>query len=159
MGTVRDLNHEFATSDKIAKAVAADPHTQRARDARREPPPGAPEAWAPVAKSATVSFDQVRSSVCAALREKYPPPAPADGGACAFGPWVEDIYDAVAIFSNEGKLWSIGYTFENGMASLTGEPVQVVRSYAPATAPVAPPGTPAAAADAPPAAADAPAAT
>jgi hypothetical protein len=85
-----------------------------------------------------VPFDEVRRSINAALTDAYPPQA-GDAGVCApCGPYVEDLYDDRAIFSNEGKLWSVGYTYAGGTATLSGQPSQVVRTYEPAEGTSAP---------------------
>lgn len=116
-----DLAAELAQETRILKSMKDDPNSYRGRDERKR-----------VEKAMGISFDQVRQSVCAALRLKFPPDA--DDPFCS-GPWVEDIYDDVAIYSNEGKLFSTGYTFDSGEATLTGEPIEVIRSYAPANQP------------------------
>ncbi len=93
-----------------------------------------------VRKVSGVPYDEVRRAVNAALTDAYPPKAGDGGAQCApsCGPYCEDIYDDHAIFSNDGKLWSVGYTYAGGTATLTGQPAQVVRTYQPAEGAQAP---------------------
>ena len=86
-------------------------------------------------KVAGVSWEQVRTAICDALRDKFPP----TDDCCGPYPWVEDVFDDHAVFCMDGKLFSIGYTFANGTAALSGDPAQVMRTYAPVGGGAAPP--------------------
>lgn len=91
-------------------------------------------------KIAGVSFDQIRSAVAEAIQEAFP----ADDAApntCYMGPWVEDLFDDKAIFSKDGQLFSVGYTFADGKATLAGDPSPVMRTYSPSGGGAAPPPT------------------
>jgi Inorganic Pyrophosphatase len=80
-------------------------------------------------KDATdVSFDDLRSLVNAALGEALPPSTDKDCSPCGY--WVADLFDDYAVFSFDGALWKVGYSYGNGVVTLTGQPVQVVRTYA-----------------------------
>lgn len=94
-----------------------------------------------VSKIAGVSFDAINSAIHAALKEKYPPPEGGDGCcSVAEGPWLRDVFDDVAVYCYDGKLYRVGYTFNAGTATLSGEPEEVQVTYAPISA--APPSTP-----------------
>lgn len=82
---------------------------------------------AAIRKISGVSFNQVRDAVNAALDETFPR---EDGTACSpCGYYVEDLFDDKAVFYREGKCYAIAYTYQNGLASLSGEPLQVQRSW------------------------------
>jgi hypothetical protein len=77
------------------------------------------------------SYEQIRSLVQAALREKYEPkPKPADYYG---GPWIRDFYADRAIFEWEGKTWQVEFTItkEGGTNVTLGEPVEVEIAYTP----------------------------
>ena len=77
------------------------------------------------------SYEQIRSLVQAALREKYEPkPKPADYYG---GPWIRDFYADRAIFEWEGKTWQVEFTItkEGGTKVTLGEPVEVEIAYTP----------------------------
>lgn len=78
--------------------------------------------------NATGSMQEISDAVGAALNIMYPPQQD-DPGSCA---WVCDLYEGSAIFNKGGLLYSIGYTYSSGTATLSGEPLQVVRTYTPA---------------------------
>ena len=95
-----------------------------------------------IRKIAGVSFDAVYAALATALKEKYPPPEGADPCSCV-GPWTRDVFDDVVIFSNDGKLYRVAYTFSGNVATLSGEPEEVAVTYAPVGEAAAPPaGTP-----------------
>lgn len=77
---------------------------------------------------ATGSMQEISDAVGAALNVIYPPNED-DPGSYA---WVCDLYAGSAIFNKGGLLYSIAYIYANGAATLSGEPLQVVRSYTPA---------------------------
>lgn len=91
-----------------------------------------------------VSLDEVRRAVSGALAESYP----SEGGTGPCPVYVEDLYTDTAIYNHDGKTLSIGYTYANGVASFTGSPTPVTRTYVPAEGGAGAP--PAAAPDAPP---------
>ena len=84
-----------------------------------------------IRKIAGVSFETVQCALSEALREKYPPENGGDGCCPSYGPWLRDVFDDVAIFSNDGKLYRIAYTFSGNTATLSGEPEEVQVTYAP----------------------------
>jgi hypothetical protein len=107
-----------SNAQQKAKDPAAQPHAEgssKALDAR-------------VAKIAGVSFETIRSAACEALKEMFPPD---DTPGCYMGPWVEDVYDDKLVFQNDGQLFSIGYAFNAGKVTLSGNPTQVIRTYTP----------------------------
>lgn len=77
----------------------------------------------PVAK---LSANDARTALEGALREAYPP----DPNGC-YNVWLCDLYEGQVIFEREGLLWAQPYTFQNGLAALTGKPIQVARAYVP----------------------------
>lgn len=83
-----------------------------------------------IAKAEGVSYEQLRQAVNAALDEKFPRENGSDA-CCPGGHYVDDLYDDQAIFYKDGKTWAIGYTFDGGVATITGEPQQVVRAWKP----------------------------
>jgi len=87
------------------------------------------------------SFDDVRTVLNAALVEKYPAADPAVGA----GPWIVAVYDASVVYMNDGKYFEIPYTRNGGDVALSGEPVEVIQTFAPvsgAPAPTPQPETP-----------------
>lgn len=86
-----------------------------------------------IAKASGFSFEQVRQAVNAALDEAYPKEQNGDSYPCGSYIYVDDLYDDQAVFCKDGKTWSVGYTFDGGKATLSGSPVQVVRTYKPIT--------------------------
>jgi hypothetical protein len=86
---------------------------------------------AAVVKIAGVSYEQLRSAINAALTEAFPPEG--DNACSPCGYYCEDIFDDKAIFYKEGKTYAIGYTYQNGAVTLSGEPVPVVRDWKPAS--------------------------
>ena len=101
-----------------------------------------------VTKVEGFTFDQVQSAVSEALCDKYP--TPEDGERWNDGPWIRDIFDESVVFTYEGVLMSVPYTFANGAATLSGEavPVKVVYQPIDGAAPPAPDADDAAAAPA-----------
>lgn len=89
-----------------------------------------------VRKAAGISMDDLRQKVNAAVDEAFPPQPAGPGEPCGSYSYVSDLYDDYAVFSRDGDLWKIGYSYANGIVTLTGEPVPVVRAYVDA------PGTP-----------------
>jgi len=75
-----------------------------------------------VALSVAASFEDVTRAVCRALDE--------ESDHCA---WLIALYDDRAIYSCEGRTWSVGYTFDGVNATLTGEPVEVRADWLPVT--------------------------
>lgn len=75
-----------------------------------------------VALSVAASFEDVTRAVCRALDE--------ESDHCA---WLIALYDDRAIYSCEGRTWSVGYTFDGVDAKLTGEPVEVRADWLPVT--------------------------
>lgn len=75
-----------------------------------------------VALSVAASFEDVTRAVCRALDEEL--------DHCA---WLIALYDDRAIYSCEGRTWSVGYTFDGVDAKLTGEPVEVRADWLPVT--------------------------
>lgn len=80
--------------------------------------------------SGSLSFDAVGRAVREALCEKFD--VDMDEGPSDL--WIQEIYDDRVIFERAGKLWQITYGIEGTKAILAGEPVEVVRTYAPAPA-------------------------
>lgn len=76
-----------------------------------------------VALSAAASFDDVTRAVVGALAEAFD------------DPWLVAIYDDRAIFSCQGRTWSVAYTFDGTDAALVGEPVEVRADWQPLTKP------------------------
>jgi hypothetical protein len=89
-----------------------------------------------VQKIAGVSFEAVQCALNVALREKYPD-AEGDGPSPS-PPRVRDVFDDVVIYSYDGKLYRVAYTFSGNVATL-GEPEEVQVTYAPVGTEVAPP--------------------
>jgi hypothetical protein len=81
-------------------------------------------------------WDQIRCAVADIVRDTF---APSDPDKCCMGPWVTDIFDDAAVFEMDGKLFSVNYTYENGTATLQGDPQQVTRTYTPVGGGAAPP--------------------
>ena len=79
------------------------------------------------ARLTVASMQEKSTAVQAALRQKYPD----DANGCN-NVYVCDLYDATAVFEKEGLYYQIGYTYAQGVATITGDPLQVVRTYAPA---------------------------
>ena len=75
----------------------------------------------------SVSSSEVGRALDAALFDKFPR-NDTDPSASAF---ICDVYPEYAVFEREGKLWQVPYTYANGAAAFTGEPVQVTRQYVP----------------------------
>lgn len=82
------------------------------------------------------TFDQVTAAVTEALCDKYP--TPEDGDRWMDGPWIRDIFDESVVFTYEGVLLSMPYTFTNGTATLSGEAVPVKVVYQPIEGAAAP---------------------
>jgi len=76
-----------------------------------------------------VSLDEVRRAVGVALDDAYPKDTTSSSGAPYN--WVEDLYPDAAIFSRDGVLQQVGYTYANGSATLDGNCVPVMRTYVP----------------------------
>lgn len=78
------------------------------------------------AKAMGASFEEVNR----ALREKLADLYPAkDEHGCYL--YICDTFDEFVVFEVEGRLLRVGYTYEGGVASLVGTPVQVTRTYVP----------------------------
>lgn len=84
-----------------------------------------------IEKAIGVSFDMIQCALAAALKEKYPPADGGDGCCTVNGPWLRDVFDDVAIYSNDGHLYRIKYSYNAGTATLQGEPEEVQVTYAP----------------------------
>ncbi len=68
---------------------------------------------------ASMSFDDIRCALYDELQERWP-----DAWAC-------EVYDDHVVFSYAGKLFSIDYRLDASDVILTGDAVEVQRSYAP----------------------------
>jgi hypothetical protein len=110
------------------------PATDDSKKKPKAPPPPPKKAAkaidARVSKVSGVSFDTIQTAIAGALREKYPP---QDGSTDVYcdGPWVRDVFDDNAVFTYQGKLLRIPYTFDGSTATLSGEPEPVMVTYVP----------------------------
>lgn len=84
-----------------------------------------------VQKADGISFDDLRNMVERAVEAVLPPPATDPGCATPCGIWISDLYEDAAVFGRDGATWQVGYSYGNGVVTLTGAPVQVVRQYVP----------------------------
>lgn len=75
----------------------------------------------------SASTSEVTQALTAALYDKYPRNE-ADPSSSVY---VCDVYPESAVYEYEGKLWQISYSYANGTATFTSEPVQVQRQYVP----------------------------
>lgn len=72
----------------------------------------------------SASFNEVQAAVAGALRTLYPDSVT---GACRA--WVSDLYDDRVVFELDGVLYSSGYTYARGAATIAPNPVRVERTY------------------------------
>lgn len=91
--------------------------------------------------SAGASFSNVMCALNKALQEKF-----AAGPEWKYA-WVVDVFDTTVVFDVDGLLYEVAYTFDGAKATLTAEPIEVVRSYTAAAPPAAAEPAPAAAAN------------
>lgn len=77
---------------------------------------------------ADVSFDQTRSAVNEAIREKYRNNLSYPDLCCDYF-WVRELYDAYAIIDANGKMFKIPYTMGKDQDVTLGEPQEVVTEY------------------------------
>jgi hypothetical protein len=73
------------------------------------------------------SYQEQQAALQGALAKLYP----VEPGSCS-NVWVVDLYASQVIYDMRGVLYASAYTYANGVATLTGEPVRVVRAYVPA---------------------------
>lgn len=92
--------------------AAADP-APVARDMRTE-------------KAAGVSFEEISTALREALQNAYPPTETESWRA-----WVMEVYMESFIFEADGALFESSYTYADGVAAMTGDPVAVRRVYVP----------------------------
>jgi len=133
-GRARDEHGRFAS--KHARMI--EPGTEA--EMSKATGTGARDLRKNVAKDLGVSFDDLRRMVEAAIDAAFP--APVTPGDYPCSTYVRDMFDAAAVFSRDGVLYQIGYSYGNGVVTLTGQPVEVVTTYAPvAGTPAADPNT------------------
>lgn len=96
-----------------------------------------------VTKLAGVSFDAIQCALSNAIQEKYPAEDGGDCGCYPKGPWIRDVFDDVCIYSYDGKLYRVAYTFSGNTATLAGEPEEVQVTYAPVGSGAPAPASPA----------------
>lgn len=101
-------------------------------------PAEGPPAVAMAAKAQGPSDGDVREAIQGALAEMFP----AEDDAMCTRAWVVDIFpaDSTVVFMREHGNYQIGYTFDpaTGVATLTGQPAEVRRTYVPVGAVAAP---------------------
>ena len=71
--------------------------------------------------------ETVREALCAALRDKYPPPA--NSGDCYYGPWTRDFDDNDVFFEYDGKLMAAPYMLGADGTATIGDAVAVHIKY------------------------------
>jgi hypothetical protein len=97
-------------------------------------------------KAEGLSDDDLRDAIHAALAERFPP-AEKEGDS-PWHIWVIDVFqtDSTVVYELNREKFQLGYVYESGTVTLTGEPVEVRVSYKPVVeaAAAAPEGEPAA---------------
>lgn len=71
--------------------------------------------------------ETVRAALCAALRDKYPPPA--NSGDYYYGPWTRDFDDNDVFFEYDGKLMAAPYMIGTDGTATIGDAVPVRIKY------------------------------
>lgn len=83
-----------------------------------------PDNWALIGNSSddSVSYEDRMRAVSSALATTYGEKGRHWQGYC------EAVYDSFVVFYDKGKYWKVAYAYKDGKVSLSGSPVEVVRT-------------------------------